>query len=662
MNSRKQAWAAITIILLCAAFFRLYRLHTMPWGLSQDETNNASISLSLLKESNQVPFLRGGFGHEPLFHYLQFITLRLFGDNVVGIRMPAVASGMLLVAASYTLIRHLFSPVAAFVTMGSIAVSWWSIIFSRIGIRAITFPLFLTLAILLLWKGLRSQHHIFIILAGLLLGLCFYTYTASRILPLLGAAWLAYAIIFQPQGLRRHWRALLGAGLITTILVTPLVIYLNMHPELQERVEQLQDPLVEIRQGNPRPITRAALATLTMFSRSGESRWTYGIPGRPILGLFTGLLFYLGIIRCGIQIRRPECGILGLWLFVGLAPSMITPDSPSSIRAIGALPAAFGLVGSGADWIWNWTHKYKYPLRAIFSLGLIIIGVSHSIWTYKDGFIKWATHEKTYWLYKSHFADIATFLDNQSTPQPTVVIEPWITPLDINGVRRNLIHEKRQPRWSRGGLAFIWPSQTASFTLALPIYSTSNNMMWNRFTNDPPVVAVSTFKMPDGRPGVTFYNIASQPILSDTLETASQSPVMLPQNEQRFHLPANFGNQLDFLGYQIVSVEPSQEARIITFWRAIHDSPQALHLFIHLLNTNGNLVTQHDGFDAWIESLHKGDVVAQLHTLPLKSVPSGHYRLQVGAYTLPDQVRLPVLNKGTRVADRLWLATVEIES
>jgi len=232
-------WFLLAGVLLLAALLRLGRLHTMPWGLSQDEVGNADISLSILA-GESAPFLAGGFGHEPLFHYLQAIALTLFGDNVIGIRMPAVAAGMMLVAASYALMRRLFGPVAALTTAAGLAISWWPIIFSRIGVRAITFPLLLTLSTILLWRGLRLDRRALVLSAGLVFGLAFYTYTSSRILPALALAWLAYAVAFHPKRLRRRWKALVGAALVVVVVVTPLVVYLYAHPELQERVQQLE--------------------------------------------------------------------------------------------------------------------------------------------------------------------------------------------------------------------------------------------------------------------------------------------------------------------------------------------------------------------------------------------------------------------------------------
>ncbi len=721
---RTQRWVLLAGILLLAAFLRLYRLRTMPWGLSQDEVVNADTSLSVLAGEG-APFLSGGYGHEPLFHYLQAVTLILFGDNVVGIRMPAVMLGMLLVSASSAMMRACTSTqrgtagdgrgvrasagLAATVTAGGLAVSWWPIIFSRVGIRAIAFPLLLTLAVILLWRGLKRRRRLLVLFSGFGFGLTVYTYTAARVLPALALAWVAYAALFQRAALQRHWRALASAGLIAVIVALPLILYLYAHPEIQERVQQLEGPLAALRAGDPRVLLEATLATLGMFSYSGEARWTYGIPGRAVLGPLSGFLFYAGLTRCIVQPKRPICGLLGPWLIIALVPSMVTPDAPSTIRAIGALPAVYGLVGLGAAWIWEWYTRRRRPVEfagpsAIrLAILLCLVGAAHLAWTVRDGFGIWAGDPEVYWRYKAHFADVAAFLDGQPSPHPAVVFEEWVDPVDVDGLRRNLVHDDLQPRWAQAGRSFIWPVDADRFTLAMPIFSSADPDVWRLFSGDPPVVSTSAYRMPDGRPGVTFYAIESQPILSDYLARTSGAlsslqrrhsdgaPASVPDGTQTVRLPADFGDQVSLLGYELLpgpdgcpaqsslhagnaatSTESTNqgaggdELRLITVWRILRDSPEPIVVFVHLLDQDGNLIGQHDGFDVWTAALRRGDVVAQLHPIPLNTelpCPTGEKpgaMAQVGVYFRADGVRLPVLVDGTPIADRILLDPLRV--
>ena len=93
------------------------------------------------------------------------------------------------------------------------------------------------------------------------------------------------------------------------------------------------------------------------------------------------------------------------------------------------------------------------------------------------------------------------------------------------------------------------------------------------------------------------------------------------------------------------------------------DDLEPVNIFIHLLNEEGEVVAQHDGFDVWAASLRRGDVVAQLHPIPLTtdfahatSRQTGKTPIQVGVYSRDDRRRLPAIVNGAEAADRLWLS------
>jgi 4-amino-4-deoxy-L-arabinose transferase-like glycosyltransferase len=670
MNERsaiRRRWVPIAVVLLVAAFFRLYRLPTMPWGLAQDEVGNADISLALTR-GERAPFLSGGYGHEPLFHYLQLTAIRAFGDNVIGIRMPAVAAGMLLIASAYALVRRRYGQIAGLTTACGLAVSWWPIVFGRIGIRAITFPLLLTLATYFALRAIDAESSGRVLaggarqldglslwgLSGLLFGGTFYTYTAARLVPFLALVWLAYGLAFQRKALRRHWRGIVLALCVCAAVAGPLYLYLRAHPELDERVRQLAGPLQALRQGDLRPLWRGVVTTLGMFSFDSDARWTYGIPTRPIFEPVSAALFYLGLVLCVTQVRRPAPAMALGWLGVALVPSMLAPDAPSTVRAIGALPVAYAMLGVAVAWLWRGAVRRGTRPRLGLALALIALAVGNAIWTYRDGFIAWASDPEVYWLYKTHFADIALYLDRQSDPAPSVVYEAWVGAVDVHSVRRLLKDETREPRWAQGGRSFVWPAGTDVFTLAMPIYSSCDPTLWGSYAGMSAVIATSPYRFPDGRPGVTFYRIQTEPARSELVADVSANPLLLPETGDRpVPLPVDFGGQVALLGYEMAGYDAEAgEARVITAWRILSDKLVALSAFVHVLDLDGNLVAQYDAFDAWAESLQPGDVVAQLHPIPVES--PGEYRLQIGVYTQADQVRLPALVDGSQGADRLW--------
>ncbi|MBK7216186.1 MAG: glycosyltransferase family 39 protein [Candidatus Promineofilum sp.] len=180
------------LILLLAAAFRLVALGDVPPGLAQDEVLDADIAL-FIRGGEHALFFRHGYGHEPLYHYLAAPFAPLLGDNWLAIRLPSVYLGLLLVALTMRWARRDYGTVAAVVAGLGLAISWWPVIFSRIGIRPILAPLLLVAAVWFwpLRRATVTQRGLWsAALAGFWLGLSTYSYTAARVAPLIPALML----------------------------------------------------------------------------------------------------------------------------------------------------------------------------------------------------------------------------------------------------------------------------------------------------------------------------------------------------------------------------------------------------------------------------------------------------------------------------------------
>jgi hypothetical protein len=114
--------------------------------------------------------------------------------------------------------------------------------------------------------------------------------------------------------------------------------------------------------------------------------------------------------------------------------------------------------------------------------------------------------------------------------------------------------------------------------------------------------------------------------------------------------PVAVGDGLEFLGYTV------EEGAVLAYWRVTQTPQQPFSLLAHLLDENGVPVAVGDGLDVPYEQLVPGDVIVQRHVL---AAPPGTYWLEVGAYTLPDVQRLPVLWGDDVAGDRLVVGQLE---
>ncbi len=646
-----RGWLLVaTAVLLLAAAFRLLWLADVPPGLAQDEVLDADIAL-FIRGGEHALFFHHGYGHEPLYHYYAVPFQALLGDNILSIRLPAAFLGLLLVALTMRWARRDFGSVPALVAGLGLAVSWWPIIFSRIGIRPILEPVLLTLAVIF-WQ--RRPW-----LAGLLLGLTLYSYTAARVLLALPLLFALYWWLFQRHSgdntQHRQYRAQIRAALIiffvAVLVCLPLGYVLWTNPDLQQRVEQLGGPLQALRQGDPRPVLEMTAATLGVFSFTGDPRWTYTLPGRPLFDPLTAILFYGGLLLAIVRWRRPRYAFLLLWLAIALIPSAVTPDAPSTVRLVGAMPVIYLLPGLAVQFVVaiaksstteaptghrpraSVAQRLKSLLQTTVARSsmaiLLVVLLILNIWrTTADGFLRWPADPETRLRYQSVLQEIGRYWQAQGSSVP-VLAEVFFEPIDADSFRRT-VGRQTAARWVQTGAgvagAVVWPAgQEATQTnhIYVPEYAPldADLMSLAGIPNQP------VYRSQDS-PSFAAYHLPDQPAVA--LEGSG----------------GRLGQHLTLLGYALLPVEDGL-ITIVTYWQVEGILPADLSLFAHQLDSTGQIVTQHDGLDAAATTLLPGDRFLQRHLLPLTmetAESQGERVFQVGAYTRGDGRRLLVTN------------------
>ncbi len=127
-------------------------------------------------------------------------------------------------------------------------------------------------------------------------------------------------------------------------------------------------------------------------------------------------------------------------------------------------------------------------------------------------------------------------------------------------------------------------------------------------------------------------------------------------------IKANFSNDIQLYGYELDVGETAVDLTLT--WQTIHQPPENYLLFVHLVDNNGNIVSQIDPVPGGglrpTKSWRPGEVLTDRHTLPLPpDLPPGHYRLWVGLWQPDSGVRLPVSVEGVAQPDgRLLLHTL----
>lgn len=130
-------------------------------------------------------------------------------------------------------------------------------------------------------------------------------------------------------------------------------------------------------------------------------------------------------------------------------------------------------------------------------------------------------------------------------------------------------------------------------------------------------------------------------------------------------LEAVFGERIRLFGYDLPeSVPPGQYLNLALYWESLMPTPWDYTVFVHLLDSQGNIVSQVDeqprGYDYPTSYWLPGDVVTDKHTISVpQGLAPGEYSLSVGLYRLGDQTRLEC-TMGDQVADHCVIRPVVI--
>ncbi|MCL4459181.1 MAG: hypothetical protein M1136_10425 [Chloroflexi bacterium] len=139
---------------------------------------------------------------------------------------------------------------------------------------------------------------------------------------------------------------------------------------------------------------------------------------------------------------------------------------------------------------------------------------------------------------------------------------------------------------------------------------------------------------------------------SATLQTITIGDIEHLADKIQHHLEANFGDQIDLLGYDLDRpvVSPGEKMRLTIYWQAHQPLKKNYKVFAHLLDDTGHIVAQHDSEpqnNDYPTSLWKvGELVPDRHEIAIgPTLPPGYYVLEFGLYLPASVERLPVTKR-----------------
>ncbi len=669
--SRRAFWAVVVLVLLIAAALRFYGLGEVPGGLSHDEVANWLIVRGILNGQHAIYFT-AGYGHEPLYHYLQAGAVALLGDNWLGLRYASGALGMLGVAVVFVVTRRLFRRSAALPAASWAAVSFWPVFYSRVALRAILLPSVAGLSLYFLLRALEGTGGVeaqgegapregvglaYWLLCGLFLGLSLYTYMAARVLPALVAVLLLYLLVGRAGDVARHWGGFALMLAVAASLTTPLALWLAEQPGAEYRVAEVSGPLNLLLDGDPSLVVQNLLASLGAFTFAGD-RWPQqNLPGRPVFtDVFSGVLFYAGLLIALRRWRDYHFAFPLIWLAGALVPSVVTSVAPSSIRTILGVVVVFAFPALALASAGHWLARRSSCQRGRVAVGTTfrvafcaVVLAPTLLGTVYDYFVQWPEDEAVQFFYQTDLTAVGEQLNELPPGLPVAVAGLSVHSMDLPSLQLA----------SRVDLEDVRLCDTRE-TLVLP----GGEDAW-LFVPDVVPFDVDLHERLTGW-GVIGEMVEKDCFVAYRLSLRGFSVMGLTglgfsvwlDEGTAANTPVSFGGTLALLGYEWLASDATSDSTLslLTYWRVEEPGRKRLKISVHLLDDSESLVAQHDGLGSPAHGWASGDIIVQKHIIVLPAnLKAGSYAVRLGVYEAESGDRL-----SAPAGDAVLLSPVEV--
>jgi 4-amino-4-deoxy-L-arabinose transferase-like glycosyltransferase len=648
IGSEQSKIALLLLIILVAAFYRLYRITDLPPGDDHDPACYGLDALSILR-GNHAVFFPSNFGREALFSYLVAFCFAVFGAHPYVIHMTAAFVGIVSVPALYCAAEELFAGeldsleqwgglLAALV----LAISYWHLNWSRFGVRAILVPFFASMVFYFLWLGLRKASRWAFVVCGLVLGLSMYTYQAARLFPLLVVIGFG-SNFWQRRAFTRSSLAnlILVAG-VALLAFAPLGHYFLTHPgSFSQRIEQTVISTSGDALDNLYALVDQMIKALSSLHVLGESVAHHStLPGRPALGYFFSMLFVIGLVTSLFRIRQPRYFFLLAWWGLMLLPAFAAQGLAAK-RALGALPAVALLVAVGTLAPWqalrraNWQPAFSKTGRALWGAFILAGFISSGVATFRDYFVSWASNPDLFTYFEVGVSAIGAYIKTLP-PGELVYVSP--DPPQHPGIQFNS-GLRDGVRGYNGRVCLVMPAQSSAGTtfIIAPGKDKHSLDLLQRYLPQGKIVAEGPLHY--NQPYFLAYHVPAGAI-------ARLEPV--------YPVQVDFGTQIQLVGYDLdlLTYRPGETIHLNVYYQALQPMMTNYTVFTHLLgpynpNTQGPLWSQDDSEPCrggYATSLWAMDeIVADRFELPIPiDAPPGEYELTMGFYSLLTMERLPV--------------------
>lgn len=661
---------AATLILLLAAFFRLWHLGTVPPGLLVDELHNAQLADRMRAGDMAVVYDQVVPGREGFYYALLAVTTTLFGRGLILWRLPSVWLSLLGLSVTFSLMRRLLNGRAALLVIALMGVTFWPVWLGRAVLHVTLMPLVTAAFAYMMTRAFAAQSRqeagLWFAVAGIGLGVAQYIHVTAWGLLLILAGFVVYLMVTHPEVVRRNGANIVYALVLAAVIFAPLFVFILNHPGVRAPVPLADQPdwLAQVPE-------RLARSVGGLFLR-GDSSPNRNLPFRPAMDPFVGILFVVGLGVTIARFRRSAFAVLPIWLLLGLVPALLVPHVPHFEYMALVLPVVFAFPALALDEIHGLLRERPPALLAL-GVFVALIVASNAAWTFRDAFLRWPHGGDVRFNYQADVASLAHYLDTSADPSPVGLC---VTPPDETDDPFALSSDRLLGYFMHRSTLPVRKFDCRQ-TLVLAERGASQRLIFlpGHYYDDLPGPLLGWLRyggevnIPGVPPGVVRRVEAAEELGTFLQVTSGAAPVAWPPEASGgpgpASLPATFTDNLVLEGYEVrdATLLPGDAPEVTTYWRLTGPPPHSLTLFAQLQSGPGQVVALSEEWGADLDTVQPDDIIIQYNLLqPVQADPleSGEYRLVVGLAVPGTEHRLRVLDGNRIRSDRLFLQRVQV--
>jgi 4-amino-4-deoxy-L-arabinose transferase-like glycosyltransferase len=411
----------LILIIVLAAFLRLWDLAKIPIALNWDEISMGYSSYSILKTGRDewgsfMPLLFRSYGEwkSPVYIYLLVPFIKVLGLNAWAVRLPAALFGILDVYLTYLIGKKLYGDKVGLWAAFLLAVSPWHLMLSRPAFEA---GVALTLTLAGIYFMLKEKP----LWAAIPFGLALHTYHSAQAVVPVVYLYLGF-IFYRKFGLKKLLSSILILGIFVLSIALDFIsgqtqkrfgqVGLTTDAEITQMFFKYRDtfPLGDL--GN-----KLVFNKVTFILAKGFSNWTSYMSPHFLLGSesiraqhsipFRGVLYFseFGLMAFGIfLIFKKNKGVARylpiLMIAIGFVPAALTKDIYHVLRSIMTLPWWQILAGVGMVELQNQKFKYLKLVYSLLAIEILVFLFLYFFW-YGRAFARdwqYGYPEMTHWV------------------------------------------------------------------------------------------------------------------------------------------------------------------------------------------------------------------------------------------------------------------------